>query len=102
MAKIPILILPPVRISNDPVTGQQSRHDASLSEAVAPVPPTDVVTALQQQVDALSARVTGQVRLGINMELVGLVPFSPKIRRAVMPAGVKLPTFTMFRGKTDT
>ncbi|GAA0147700.1 hypothetical protein LIER_36568 [Lithospermum erythrorhizon] len=86
---------------NEPVTGQQSRHDASAPEAIAPKPPTDVVAALQQQVDALSVRVACQVRLGTNTELEALALFSPEIRRTFMLTGMKLPTFTKFTGKPD-
>ncbi|GAA0184666.1 hypothetical protein LIER_31954 [Lithospermum erythrorhizon] len=47
-------------MGNERVTRQQSRHDAPAPVVVAPVTPTDVMAALQRQVDALSARVDGQ------------------------------------------
>ncbi|GAA0173076.1 hypothetical protein LIER_26769 [Lithospermum erythrorhizon] len=41
------------------------------------------------------------MRRGTNMEFAGLTPFSPEIRSVAMPVEMKLPTFTMFSGKTD-
>ncbi|GAA0162787.1 hypothetical protein LIER_18805 [Lithospermum erythrorhizon] len=77
------------------------KHDSPAPEAIAPEPPSDVVAALQRQVDALSARVAGQVRRETNTELAGLAPFSAKIRRAITPAEMKLTTFTKLSGKMD-
>ncbi|GAA0142386.1 hypothetical protein LIER_03294 [Lithospermum erythrorhizon] len=34
-------------------------------------------------------------------EILGLAPFSPDIRGAIIPTGLKLATFTKFTGKTD-
>ncbi|GAA0157855.1 hypothetical protein LIER_38533 [Lithospermum erythrorhizon] len=62
-------------------------------------PPTDAMTDLQRQVDALSAKVSGQARRGTNIELADLAPFSPDIRSAVMPDGMKLSVFTKFIGR---
>ncbi|GAA0158629.1 hypothetical protein LIER_15600 [Lithospermum erythrorhizon] len=87
---------PPVRMGNELMAGQKSRHDALAHEAVTPAPPADVVAAIQWKVDALSIKVAGLVQRGTNTEQAGLAPFSLEIRSAVMPAGVKLPTSTKF------
>ncbi|GAA0147540.1 hypothetical protein LIER_07214 [Lithospermum erythrorhizon] len=75
---------PLVRKGNEPVSGQQNRHDGPTPEAIAPESPTDVVEASQRQVDALSARVAKQVRRGTNTEMACLAPFSPDIRRGLL------------------
>ncbi|GAA0156651.1 hypothetical protein LIER_14095 [Lithospermum erythrorhizon] len=67
----------------EPVVGQQSRHDASALEAVAPAPSIDAMAALQWQADALSAKVAGQVRRGTNTELAGGVRVNCVLPRAV-------------------
>ncbi|GAA0146944.1 hypothetical protein LIER_36421 [Lithospermum erythrorhizon] len=80
---------PPVRRENEPVVGQQSchdagqqsRHDATTRDAMSPAPSPNATTVLQRKVDALSARVAGETRRGINTELVGLTP-SPLTFRA--------------------
>ncbi|GAA0158648.1 hypothetical protein LIER_15614 [Lithospermum erythrorhizon] len=59
------------------------------------------MAALQQQVDALSAKVAGHIQRGTNTELARLAPFAPQIRSAVVLAEMKLPVFTNLMGKTD-
>ncbi|GAA0185351.1 hypothetical protein LIER_32639 [Lithospermum erythrorhizon] len=86
---------------NELVTGQQSRYEVAIGDPVAPAPPQDVMAGLRRQVDAFSARVARQTRHDTNTELAGLATFSPDIRGEVMPAGLKLPTFTKFTGKID-
>ncbi|GAA0176296.1 hypothetical protein LIER_29309 [Lithospermum erythrorhizon] len=90
-----------VQKGNKLMARQQSRHDATARDAMAPTPPPDAIEALLRQVDALSTRVAGQARHETNIELATLAPFSPGIHSAVMPVGFKLLTFTKFTGKTD-
>ncbi|GAA0172470.1 hypothetical protein LIER_26292 [Lithospermum erythrorhizon] len=91
----------PVRRGNEPAMGQQSLHEATTHEVAAPTPSLDAVAALQRQVEVLSARVVGQTMRGTNKVLAGLAHFSPDMRGAIMLAGLKLPGFTTFTGKTD-
>ncbi|GAA0183842.1 hypothetical protein LIER_31188 [Lithospermum erythrorhizon] len=62
---------------------------------------TDTLASLQKQIDTLIERIAGQTRMGTNMELAGLAPFSPDIRSTTMLVGMKFPSFTKFTGKMD-
>ncbi|GAA0142012.1 hypothetical protein LIER_03014 [Lithospermum erythrorhizon] len=90
-----------VMTNNEPFPGSQSHHEAPVPEISAPAYATDVVALMQSQIEALTERVTGQMRRGTNTELAGLAPFLPEIKSATMPVGMKLPFFTKFTGKTD-
>ncbi|GAA0175925.1 hypothetical protein LIER_29015 [Lithospermum erythrorhizon] len=92
---------PPVKKNNAPLTGQQSHHEAPTPEVSVLAQATDAVASLEKQIQALSERVSGQMRKVTNMELAGLAHFSPDIRSATIPVGMKLPSFTKFTGKID-
>ncbi|GAA0158907.1 hypothetical protein LIER_15815 [Lithospermum erythrorhizon] len=78
----------PINIS--PISGR------TPPEHLGPVPTKEIVTSLQKKIDALTKRVVGQTRWGINTELAGLAPFTPQIRSATMPVGMKLPSHARF------
>ncbi|GAA0165830.1 hypothetical protein LIER_21128 [Lithospermum erythrorhizon] len=61
---------PPVRTNNKPLTGQHSLHKAPVPDAPVPAQATDAVASFQNQIDALTKRVAGQMRRGINTKLI--------------------------------